>query len=185
MDKDNNKIILKTIDGNVKKVYLFVMSACPFGNLMENIFYKIRQACGDFNFEPIFIVSKQDNSYSSLHGPDELKEDAIERHIINTQGVNAWLDFVYKANKYETADKMLANISKGLPYNISDLNYDYEIANKYNVSGSPTIVIVLDNNKTIKIEGMRDPNYIKDIFNLYGILHCEKELESIPIAGRC
>jgi len=179
----DNKVTITLKDGNIKKVYLFVMSFCPFGNKMEEFLYEFKQKCKLFDFEPVFIVDKTNKGFSSLHGPDEVIEDALERRIINEKGVDYWLEFVQKANQFHSSKEIMENLGVK-DYNVSDLEYDYNLTKKFKVGGSPTIVIETDKD-IIKIEGMLPKNFLRDLFNLYGLTNCNYDFQEEGVKGRC
>lgn len=137
-------------------VKIFVMSYCPYGNEAENAIKPVVDLLGDkANIELRYIISKDGSKYNSLHGDQELNQDVREICVQKYQRDKFW-DFVLKMNEdtsSENADKKWESIAKSLGIDVtrikdcqknemtSILNSEIKTAEKYGVTGSPTIVI--------------------------------------------
>lgn len=135
---------------------IFVMAYCPYGNEAENAIKPVVDLFGSkANIELRYIVSKEGSKYNSLHGDQELNQDVREVCVQRYQKDKFW-DFVLKMNEKSTSensDKKWESVAKSLGINVakikdcqknervSILNSEIKTAEKYEATGSPTIVI--------------------------------------------
>jgi hypothetical protein len=152
---------------NVPDVKLFVMSFCPYGTqaelFLKPIYDSLKQ---NANFSLIFIVNVNGNNLSSvnsLHGSLEVLEDAREVCIEKNYGKDILWNYIenFVKNCYPNAtqnkevylscaqqqEKKL-NINSTIIENCMNSNYtintfkEFEaLSQKYNVYGSPTLII--------------------------------------------
>jgi len=150
------------------EVKLFVMSFCPYGNQAEEVAKPVVDLLGGVvEIEPRYVIYEnyasgypnycldKENKYCSMHGINELNQDIREICVYKNQKDKFW-DFVLEVNKscsaenVETCWKQAArktgvNINavlacqkeNGQKYTAEEKELDQ----KYNVSGSPTLVI--------------------------------------------
>lgn len=150
---------------------LFVMAYCPYGNQAEDAIEPVVNLLkGKTNIELRYIVGKSGNSYKSLHGDEELNEDIRELCVQKYEKDKFW-SFIKEINSKTTtkdvADKW-EGIAQGLGIDVAKikncqqneasilLDAEIELTKKYNVSGSPTLII----NDT-KYSGARTANAMK------------------------
>jgi len=147
------KEIPKTETPNVK---LFVMSFCPYGNQAEDIMLPVVNLLGNkASIELHYIVSKSGNKYQSLHGDQELNQDIREICVQKYQKEKLW-DFIKEINAKATSqnvDEKWEEIAKNLGIDVNKikqcqkdegaalLNQEISLTEKYQVSGSPTLLI--------------------------------------------
>ncbi len=173
------------------KVYLFIMSYCPFGNQMENLIGPLIKEFSDrIVFEPVYIYSKistiNGTRWRSLHGPKELEEDLREKAIFKIYGVGKWVDFVLDTNKncslqnIETCWKEAAVRNKIDTNKVETyvkehreelLENDYSLSNRYGVTASPTLIV-----NDVEYKFRRDREMIKRFI-------CYSFLEKPDICG--
>ena len=78
---------------------LFVMSFCPYGNQAEDLMKPVIDLLGDkANIEVRYIVSKEGDNYTSLHGEAELNQNVREICVAKYQYDKYW-DFVLGINE--------------------------------------------------------------------------------------
>lgn len=151
---------------------LFVMSFCPYGNEAEEIIKPVVDLLGSkADIKVHYIVSKNGQNYSSLHGEQELNQDVREICVLKYQPDKFW-NFVLESNKKlnsENADKNWENVAKSTGVDIarvkecfskeknSLLDAEIKLTEKYGVSGSPTLVI-----NDVIYEGDRTANAYKE-----------------------
>ena len=147
---------------DVPEIYLFVMSFCPFGNMAEErILPFILKIKDKIKFRPVYIVSKVCKNetldcYTSLHGKEELLEDVREICVLKEYGFEKYVDFVLKINKECNLYNLSVcwkNVAKEVGIDIEKiercvkekgvkyLEEDYNLTVKYQVYGSPTIIV--------------------------------------------
>ncbi len=135
---------------------LFLMSFCPYGNQAEEIMMPVVDLLKDVaDIIPRYIVSKNGDTYSSLHGEQELNQNVRELCVYKYQPEKFW-DFLKEVNAdctYENADTCWTGSAQTVGININQISQcqkqefntllDQEIAltEQYNVSGSPTLLI--------------------------------------------
>lgn len=89
---------------NSIKMDVFIMSYCPFGRrFVLNALPKIVETYPDIDWDVYFIVSKQGEEFSSMHGERELEENMREACIIDIYGKETWLKFAqcfYSKNNF-------------------------------------------------------------------------------------
>ncbi|MDD3679631.1 MAG: thioredoxin domain-containing protein [Candidatus Shapirobacteria bacterium] len=135
---------------------LFLMSFCPYGNQAEEIMIPVVDLLKDtIDIIPRYIVSKVGDSYSSLHGDQELNQNVRELCVYKYQPEKFW-GFLKEVNAdctYENADTCWTGPARTLGIDINKISQcerqefetllDQEIAltEKYQVSGSPTLLI--------------------------------------------
>ena len=165
------------------EVRLFVMTGCPFGLQAEAAFMPVMKALKDkVDFVPQYIIYSgyqgggkeycidKDSKYCSMHGAEEAREGVRQICIFNEQK-EKWWDYVAKFNEKcqinaetpECSKKVakevgvdFAKVEKCSSSQSSQLlDKELKAAEKFNASGSPTIVINGSN-----YEGSRAPNDI-------------------------
>lgn len=135
---------------------LFLMSFCPYGNQTEEIIMPVVDLLKDSaDIIPRYIVSKTGDTYSSLHGEQELNQDVRELCVYKYQPEKFW-DFLKAVNTdctYENADTCWTGPARKTGVDINKISQcqkqefetllDQQIAltTQYNVSGSPTLLI--------------------------------------------
>ncbi len=167
------------------KVYLFIMSFCPYGNQMENVMKDVLNVIGEkIEFEPVYIYYPGEQYgndekyckevdgkyYCSMHGIKELEQDLREKAVYKIYGWEKWFEYVTEVDKKctlndidacwkEVAENLGINTTKIEEYvnsNTKDLiERDYMLSIKYNAWGSPTLIV---NDATYNYQ--RDPKYI-------------------------
>jgi len=195
------------------EVKLFVMSFCPYGNQAEEIVKPVVDLLGGVvEIEPRYVIYEnyasgypafcldKENKYCSMHGINELNQDIREICVYKNQKDKFW-DFVLEVNKscsvdnVETCWKQAArktgvNVNavlacqkeNGQKYAVEEK----ELNKKYNVSGSPTLVI-----NGVRYSGPRTPeDYKKAICGAFEAQpkECETTLNSesqTPSSGGC
>ena len=133
----------------------FIVSRCPFGLQMQRIMAemtsKLPQAKDYLKVR--YIGSISDSTITSMHGDEEAQENLRQICIREEQGSQYW-DYVScymkdgnstKCLKSSSVDEGMLNAcvkdsSRGLTY----AQEDFDLANKFNVTGSPTLIL---NNK--------------------------------------
>ncbi len=99
------------------KVYLFVMSNCPYGNQAEAGMESVVKLLADnVSFEPVYIiynetvhpsynaesgkclVGKNNETYCSMHGIYEVEQDVREKIVYNLYGEAVWAEYVSGVN---------------------------------------------------------------------------------------
>lgn len=165
------------------KIELFTMTYCPFGNQAEDGLSPVARLLADnIDIEPHYVVYSdyrgggekycldEDDKYCSMHGAEELKQGVRELCIYKYYKSKFW-DYIDAVNK----DCNLNNIEDCWDGPANDLGIDVddiatclddeamdmlakevEIGKKYNVKGSPVLVI----NGT-KYSGGRSPEDYK------------------------
>ncbi len=135
---------------------LFLMSFCPYGNQAEEIMMPVVDLLGEVaDIVPRYIVSKAGDSYSSLHGEQELNQNVRELCVYKYQPEKFW-DFLKEVNAdctWENADSCWRKPAQTVGVNINKISQceeqefaallDQEMAltEQYDVSGSPTLLI--------------------------------------------
>ncbi len=135
---------------------LFVMSYCPYGNQAEELMKPVYDLLkNDANIEVHYIVSREGDKYTSLHGDQELNQDIREICVKKYQPDKFW-DFVLAANEkatYQDIDSKWEEIAKSVGVEVTKvkecqekeykslLDAEIALAEKYGASGSPTLVI--------------------------------------------
>lgn len=138
------------------EVELFVMSFCPFGNQAEDIIKPVKDLLGSkINLTLRYIVSKDGDKYSSLHGDQELNQDVRELCVAKSQNDKFW-SFVEAINKdctAQNADTCWEKTASDLGINVqkikdcqsteasSLLDQEISAAEQYGVTGSPQLFI--------------------------------------------
>ena len=80
-------------------VDLYVMSFCPFGNRAENTMAPVRDLLADkVNWNIHYIVTQRTNTFLSLHGENEVKQDLRELCVNKLYDENTHWDFMLYVN---------------------------------------------------------------------------------------
>jgi hypothetical protein len=132
---------------------LYVMSHCPYGSRAENLIFPILDKFKDkVDLNLYFIVSKKDDKYVSLHGPDELDEDLrqisvkslkpekVNQYITCVNGskdTEGWKDCLKQIGIDEKAVNDYLSSGKAL----QELNNHFERKQRLRVDASPTLYI--------------------------------------------
>ena len=138
------------------EVQLFVMSFCPYGNLAEDITKPVVDLLGNnMNLTVHYIVSKQDSTYVSLHGDQELNQNVRELCVAKYQKDKFWA-FVGKINSdctAQNADTCWESVAKGLGIDTAKikscenseksalLDKEIELTTQLGVQGSPQLFV--------------------------------------------
>ncbi len=165
---ENAKEIPKTSEEKKAKVEFYVMSYCPYGNQAEEFLYEAYKIAKDeIEFEPHYVIYKnyargsdqyciENGLYCSMHGIQELHQDIREMCVYKYYGIEKWFDFAIAMNKEcnsRNADTCWVNVAKDLGLDINKIKEcqekegvelvkrEFELNEKYNVRGSPTIFI--------------------------------------------
>jgi len=90
-------------------VILFIMSRCPFGDKAEQDFEKILARNMSMNFKVVYMIDSQgpaqtclelnNQTFCSMHGRDEVIQDAYEKAVFNLYGANTWAQFAGALDK--------------------------------------------------------------------------------------
>lgn len=150
------------------EVMLFVMSFCPYGNQAEELMKPVVDLLGDkVEVELRYVVYEnyasgypdycldEENKYCSMHGIAELNQNIRERCVYQNQKDKFW-DFVTRVNEdctAETVEECWEEVGKAVAVAVEAVKkcqkekglelakQDKELNEKYEVSGSPTLVI--------------------------------------------
>ncbi|HUT96432.1 MAG TPA: thioredoxin domain-containing protein [Candidatus Paceibacterota bacterium] len=149
------------------KADLFVMSFCPYGNQAEEIIIPVVNLLGDkVDIELHYVIYENyqgggsdycvaESKYCSMHGIQELNQDVRELCVQKYQKEKFW-GFVKQINtscNYQDVDACWENVAKssGVDVNnvktcfaeekISLLENEVELGKKYDISGSPQLII--------------------------------------------
>jgi len=129
----------------------FVVSYCPFGIQMQRVLTPVVELLGDkLNIEVRYIGSVQDGKITAMHGEKEATENLRQICIREEQKEKYW-DYIscfIKKGETETCldssdvDKdMLEECMNDSERGIEYAKKDFELQNKYGVSGSPTLIL--------------------------------------------
>ncbi|OGF99301.1 hypothetical protein A2Y99_05010 [Candidatus Gottesmanbacteria bacterium RBG_13_37_7] len=156
------------------KLTAFVVSNCPYGLQTQRLFKQVinEQSSLQNNLDIKYIGSVQDGKITSMHGEKEAEENLRQICIREEQKDKFWdyLSCYMKEGKSEECLKTAGINTNALSVCTTDsqkgLKYaqaDFDIQNKFNVSGSPTLI--LNNNQIVSESnfGGRIPNAIKEI----------------------
>lgn len=153
-------------------VKLFVMSFCPYGNQAEDLMKPVIDLLGDkADIGVHYIVSKEGEDYTSLHGEKELDQDVIELCVAKYYKETYW-DFITKVNAKATLENV-ANKWEGIANNLgidaqkvkecaqkerkSLLDTEIKLSEKYGATGSPTFIV-----NDVIYQGDRTANALKE-----------------------
>ncbi len=130
----------------------FVVSRCPFGLQMERILSEVVKNIPSLakNIRVEYIGSVQEGKIRSMHGEQEAKEN-LRQICIREEQPNKYWDYIgCHIKKGQTTecltkagidkDKLtscMSDSTRGLKY----AKDDFALANKYKVTGSPTLVL--------------------------------------------
>lgn len=113
--------IPKTNKPNVK---LFAMSFCPFGTQAEQILNPLANLLKDkIDFELAYIISKNGDEFSSLHGEEELNQNVREMCVSKYYPDKFW-NFVSEINNsctIEDIDNCWQNSAKELGIDLNEI----------------------------------------------------------------
>ncbi|MCX7881462.1 MAG: hypothetical protein N2482_03070 [Patescibacteria group bacterium] len=156
------------------KLTAFVVSNCPYGLQMQRVFKKAIEEMPELTsyLEVKYIGSVDNNKITSMHGDKEAQEN-LKQICIREEQKNLYWNYVSCYMKKGETDNCLneAGVNliqlnsclddkkRGLEYAQNDFN----LAQKFNIGGSPTLLL---NNEQVISEfdfGGRNPNAIKEI----------------------
>lgn len=178
------------------KLTAFVVSQCPFGLQMQRVFKKAIEQLPSLEsyLEVRYIGSINNNQISSMHGEEEAKENLRQICIREEQKEKYWpyVGCYMKEGKTdeclkealvdgEKLTECIKNPQRGLRY----AQTDFSLANKFNIGGSPTLLL---NEKQIVSEfdfGGRTADTIKQIICCAMTTQadfCKKEISKENIA---
>jgi hypothetical protein len=156
------------------KLTAFVVSECPYGLQMQRVFRKAVDELKDLSsYLHIAYLGNVDNGkITSMHGEKEAQENLRQICIREEQADKYW-SYVSCFMKEGKTDECLSTTqintfqlnscmtdsNKGLKY----AQADFDLANKLNISGSPTLVLGDDQKISESGFGGRIPNAVKDI----------------------
>jgi len=174
----------------------FVVSQCPYGVQMQRLFYKTITDLPELgnSLEIKYIGEVKNGKITAMHGDEEAQEN-LKQICIREEQPNLYWPYVSCYMKESKTDECLAstgvntntlkactdNAEKGLTY----AQKDFDLANKFNVQGSPALLI---NNADIVSEfdfGGRIPDAIKKIVccgSKEEKEYCEKDLSKNEVA---
>lgn len=152
----------------------FVVAKCPYGLQMQRLLKKtideLPQIAG--NLEVRYIGSIENGKVTSMHGEEEAQENLKQICIREEQKDKYWnyVSCYMQEGKSDECLKTAGIDADGLSSCLSDQNkglkyakVDFDLANKLNISSSPTLLL---NDKQTVSEfdfGGRIPNAIKEI----------------------
>lgn len=138
-------------------IKFFVMSFCPFGNQAEVGLKPVYDLLKDkVDWQPRYIVGKQNGDYDSLHGSQELNQGVRELCVLNLQGIEKYWQFVEKVNEncdYQNADECWQGQAQAVgvgTYPVSGceetqkeaiLGVQMEEVEKYQANASPMVFV--------------------------------------------
>lgn len=156
------------------EVKLFVMSYCPYGDQAEEAIKPAIELFGEkINFEIHYIVSKEGDKYTALHGEGELNQNIREICVKKYQPEKFW-DFVLVANKetnFQNTDQKWEEVAKKVGVDVSKIKNcfekekenilakEFEEVEKYQAWASPTLIL----NGTEASPSRRTPEGFKQI----------------------
>ncbi|MCX8190133.1 MAG: DsbA family protein [Candidatus Diapherotrites archaeon] len=195
-------------------VLMFVMTFCPYGHVAEKGLKPVAELFGDkINIEPHYVIYSgeygytypddcidKEKKYCSMHGVSELNEGVRQLCIFKYQKDKFW-DYIAKIyegkctlknidscwkSQAEAAGIDTQKIEKCFEEEaISLLEKEVELNKKYNVMGSPTIII----NETEYRGGRAPENYKAAICTAFNTppTECSKTLSSQggTASGQC
>lgn len=152
----------------------FIVSNCPYGLQMQRVFKKVLAELPQMinNLNVRYIGSVDNGKITSMHGDKEAEEN-LRQICIREEQKNKYWDYVSCYMQEGKTDECLATTgidinqlksctddnNRGLKY----AKADFDQANKFGISGSPTLLV---NDKQIVSEfdfGGRVPNSLKEI----------------------
>jgi len=178
------------------KLTAFVVSKCPYGLQTQRLFKKVigEQPALAQNLDIKYIGAIENNKITSMHGNEEAQENLRQICIREEQKEKYWTYVGCYMQEGKTDDCLASqgvdttkvkscmdDVSRGNSY----AQKDFDLANKYQVSGSPTL---LSNDTQIVSEfdfGGRVANSIKDLVccgSNSKADFCSKELSKTQIA---
>ncbi len=153
---------------NNPTAYLFTMTFCPYGNQAEDGIIPVVDLLGDnIEIEPHYVIYQDyrgggpeyclddENQYCSMHGIQELNQDVRELCVYRDQKDKYWdfVDAINKACDYKNVDTCWEGVAATTGVNATQvktceqndalelLATEVELNEKYNVKGSPALVI--------------------------------------------
>lgn len=141
----------KTCD-DIKKqdkpdLQIFVVSYCPFGTQAQRVLSPISEILGDY-IKVRYIGDVVDGKVTAMHGEKEATENLRQICIREEQSTKFW-DYINCFIKKGETDNCLSSVKidekkletcmggKGVDY----AKEDFELAKKYKVTGSPTLIL--------------------------------------------
>jgi len=132
-------------------VEAYIVSKCPFGLQMQRILADVVTNAPTLaqNIKVRYIGSVSGNTITAMHGEAEAKENLRQICIRDEQNTKYWnyISCHIKAGDTAGCEKTAGVDSAKLNACISDSNrgvafakVDFDLANKYNVQGSPTLI---------------------------------------------
>jgi len=130
----------------------FVVSKCPFGLQMQRILNEIIKNIPSLaaNIKVKYLGSISDGKITAMHGEEEAKENLRQICIREEQGDKYWnyIDCHIKEGKVEEClksakidEKKLNECQKDPNRGLKYAQQDFEIQDKHNVQGSPTLIL--------------------------------------------
>ncbi|PIY71993.1 hypothetical protein COY87_03265 [Candidatus Roizmanbacteria bacterium CG_4_10_14_0_8_um_filter_33_9] len=156
------------------KLTAFVVADCPFGLQMQRVVKKVVSEAPDFASDLAikYIGSVENGKIISMHGDKEAQENLKQICIRDEQTDKYWpyVSCYMQEGKSEecsttaginkaSLDSCISDPKRGLAF----AQKDFDVAKKFNVSGSPTLLL---NDKQVVSEfdfGGRNANSLKEI----------------------
>jgi hypothetical protein len=147
----------------------FIMSYCPYGNEAEQAIAPVYRLLKDKAvFEPRYIYYENyggggsdycidsQNTYCSMHGVQEARQNIREDCVLDKYGAGAWFDFALQMNSKcsaQNADTCWTDVAKSLGYDIAAIkkcqendynkyaSHDLAMSQIWGAEGSPTVFV--------------------------------------------
>ena len=139
---------VEPVQAEVPKVYMFVMSYCPYGNMAEDAMEPVVGLFGEkIDLEPVYIiydetinpgynaenadyclVDSEGVAYCSMHGTVELEQGVRELVIYDFYGQDTWADYVKAANSQcslDNIDTCWKTVAEEMNLSVSDIESSY------------------------------------------------------------
>ena len=155
-------------------VTTFIVANCPYGLQTQRLFKKVLEEAPGMaeNLDVKYIGAITDGKITSMHGDEEAQENLRQICIRDEQSDLYW-PYVNCYMQEGKVDQCLTNVgvdtakltacTKDAKRGLAFAQKDFDVAKKFNVSGSPTLLV---NNSQIVSEfdyGGRVPNGIKSM----------------------
>jgi len=184
LEETENEAMEPILPREIPEVYLYTMSYCPYGNQAEEVMYPVQKLLGKkVKIEPHYVIYSnyhgggpdycldKENKYCSMHGIEELNQDVRELCIYKYQPEKFW-DYLMEVNQKcslqdirtcweKTAKEKGIDTAKIIDCQEKEvltlLEKEAELNKKYNVLGSPTVII-----NEAEYKGKRSPEGYKN-----------------------
>lgn len=153
---------------NKPQIDFFVMSYCPYGNQAEEAIKPVFDLIGSAaEFNPKYVIYSNyggggedycfpGGELCSMHGRQELNQNAREACVNKYMGISKWFDFALEMNQkcnYKNADSCWEDVAKGLGLDVAKIKAceasegvalmkaDKDLGDRLGVQGSPTVFV--------------------------------------------